>query len=191
MSADVADFKTLKKDLKHRMEQTVEVLKKEFAGLRTGRAHTSLLEPVVVDAYGSSVPLNQVANVSVPEPRMLVVNVWDRSMAKAVEKAIRDAGLGLNPAAEGQSIRVPIPPLTEERRTELSKVAAKYTEAARVAIRNVRRDGMDTLKKMEKDGVISQDEHRAHSTEVQAITDEAIKLVDETLKHKEQEIMQV
>ncbi len=191
MSADVADFKTLKKDLKHRMEQTVEVLKKEFAGLRTGRAHTSLLEPVVVDAYGSSVPLNQVANVSVPEPRMLVVNVWDRSMAKAVEKAIRDAGLGLNPASEGQSIRVPIPPLTEERRTELSKVAAKYTEAARVAIRNVRRDGMDTLKKMEKDGVISQDEHRGHTAEVQAITDEAIKLVDETLKHKEQEIMQV
>ncbi|MCA1940107.1 MAG: ribosome recycling factor [Caenispirillum bisanense] len=173
------------------MEQTVEVLKKEFAGLRTGRAHTSLLDPVVVDAYGSSVPLNQVANVSVPEPRMLVVNVWDRSMAKAVEKAIRDAGLGLNPAAEGQSIRVPIPPLTEERRTELSKVAAKYTEAARVAIRNVRRDGMDSLKKMEKDGVISQDEHRAYSTEVQQLTDDAIKTVDETLKHKEQEIMQV
>lgn len=191
MSGDVADFKSLKKDLKHRMEQTVEVLKKEFAGLRTGRAHTSLLDPVVVDAYGSSVPLNQVANVSVPEPRMLVVNVWDRSMAKAVEKAIRDAGLGLNPAAEGQSIRVPIPPLTEERRTELSKVAAKYTEAARVAIRNVRRDGMDSLKKMEKDGVISQDEHRAYSTEVQQLTDDAIKTVDETLKHKEQEIMQV
>lgn len=191
MSGDVADFKSLKKDLKHRMEQAVEVLKKEFAGLRTGRAHTSLLDPVVVDAYGSSVPLNQVANVSVPEPRMLVVNVWDRSMAKAVEKAIRDAGLGLNPASEGQSIRVPIPPLTEERRTELSKVAAKYSENARVAIRNVRRDGMDTLKKMEKDGVISQDEHRTHSTEVQQLTDDAIKGVDEALKHKEQEIMQV
>lgn len=191
MSGDVADFKSLKKDLKHRMEQTVEVLKKEFAGLRTGRAHTSLLDPVTVDAYGSSMPLSQVANVSVPEPRMLVVNVWDRSMAKAVEKAIRDAGLGLNPAAEGQSIRVPIPPLTEERRAELSKVAAKYTENARVAIRNVRRDGMDTLKKMEKDGVISQDEHRGYSTEVQQLTDDAIKTVDETLKHKEQEIMQV
>lgn len=191
MSGDVADFKSLKKDLKHRMEQAVEVLKKEFAGLRTGRAHTSLLDPVVVDAYGSSVPLNQVANVSVPEPRMLVVNVWDRSMAKAVEKSIRDAGLGLNPAAEGQSIRVPIPPLTEERRAELSKVAAKYTENARVAIRNVRRDGMDTLKRMEKDGAISQDEHRGYSTEVQQLTDDAIKAVDEALKHKEQEIMQV
>lgn len=191
MSGDVADFKALKKDLKHRMDQAVEVLKKEFAGLRTGRAHTSLLDPVVVEAYGSTMPLNQVANVSVPEPRMLVVSVWDRTMVKAVEKSIRDAGLGLNPAAEGQSIRVPIPALTEERRSELTKVAAKYAESARVAVRNVRRDGMDTLKKMEKDGAISQDEHRAHSTEVQQLTDDTIKTIDETLKHKEQEIMQV
>lgn len=191
MSADVSDFKSLKKDLKHRMEQAVEVLKKEYAGLRTGRAHTSLLDPVVVEAYGATMPLNQVANVSVPEPRMLVVSVWDRTMVKAVEKSIRDAGLGLNPAAEGQSVRVPIPPLTEERRAELSKVAAKYAENARVAVRNVRRDGMDTLKKMEKDGTISQDEQRGHSTEVQQLTDETIKAIDETLKHKEQEIMQV
>ncbi|EKV30823.1 Ribosome recycling factor [Caenispirillum salinarum AK4] len=191
MSGDVADFKSLKKDLKHRMDQAVEVLKKEFAGLRTGRAHTSLLDPVVVEAYGSTMPLNQVANVSVPEPRMLVVSVWDRSMIKAVEKAIRNAGLGLNPAAEGQTIRVPIPPLTEERRAELTKVAAKYGENARVAVRNVRRDGMDQLKKMEKDGTISQDEQRAHEKEVQQLTDETISTIDETLKHKEQEIMQV
>ncbi|WP_404386384.1 ribosome recycling factor [Caenispirillum salinarum] len=173
------------------MDQAVEVLKKEFAGLRTGRAHTSLLDPVVVEAYGSTMPLNQVANVSVPEPRMLVVSVWDRSMIKAAEKAIRNAGLGLNPAAEGQTIRVPIPPLTEERRAELTKVAAKYAENARVAVRNVRRDGMDQLKKMEKDGTISQDEQRAHEKEVQQLTDETISAIDETLKHKEQEIMQV
>jgi len=186
-----ADFPGLKKDLKHRMDSTLDVLKKEFAGLRTGRAHASLLDPVMVDAYGSSMPLNQVANVNVPEPRMLTVQVWDRSMAKAVEKAIRDAGLGLNPASEGQTIRVPIPPLNEERRAELTKVAGKYAEHARVAIRNVRRDGMDHLKRMEKDGAISQDEHKKHGTEVQALTDDAIKHVDDALHHKEQEIMQV
>ncbi|WP_221237038.1 ribosome recycling factor [Roseospira goensis] len=173
------------------MDNTLEVLRKEFAGLRAGRAHASLLEPVVVEAYGSTMPLNQVANVSVPEPRMLTVQVWDRSMAKAVEKAIRDAGLGLNPAGEGQTIRVPIPPLNEERRTELTKVAGKYAEQARVAIRNVRRDGMDHLKRMEKDGDISQDEHKKNSSDVQALTDDAIKHVDEALHHKEQEIMQV
>jgi ribosome recycling factor len=186
-----ADFPALKKDLKHRMDSTLDVLKKEFAGLRTGRAHASLLDPVMVDAYGSSMPLNQVANVNVPEPRMLTVQVWDRSMAKAVEKAIRDAGLGLNPASEGQTIRVPIPPLNEERRAELTKVAGKYAEHARVAIRNVRRDGMDHLKRMEKDGTISQDEHKKHGTEVQTLTDDAIKHVDDALHHKEQEIMQV
>jgi ribosome recycling factor len=173
------------------MDSTLEVLKKEFAGLRAGRAHASLLDPVMVEAYGSSMPLNQVANVNVPEPRMLTVQVWDRSMAKAVEKAIRDAGLGLNPASEGQTIRVPIPPLNEERRTELSKVASKYAEHARVAIRNVRRDGMDHLKRMEKDGDISQDEHKKYGTEVQSLTDDAVKQVDEALHHKEQEIMQV
>ncbi|MBB4265851.1 ribosome recycling factor [Roseospira visakhapatnamensis] len=191
MSEKPADFAALKKDLKHRMDATIEVLKKEFAGLRTGRAHTSLLEPVMVEAYGSPTPLNQVANVSVPEPRMLTVQVWDRTMAKAVEKAIRDAGLGLNPAAEGQTIRVPIPPLNEERRVELTKVAGKYAEHARVAIRNVRRDGMDHLKRMEKDGQISQDEHKKHTVEIQTVTDEAIKSVDDALHQKEQEIMQV
>lgn len=191
MSEKPADFPALKKDVKHRMDATIEVLKREFAGLRTGRAHTSLLDPVMIDAYGSTMPLNQVANVSVPEPRMLTVQVWDRSMTKAVEKAIRDAGLGLNPAAEGQTIRVPIPPLNEERRVELTKVAGKYAEHARVAIRNVRRDGMDHLKRMEKEGGISQDEHKKHNTEIQSVTDEAIKSVDDALHHKEQEIMQV
>ncbi|WP_211369189.1 ribosome recycling factor [Roseospira navarrensis] len=173
------------------MDSTLDVLRREFAGLRTGRAHTSLLDPVTVDAYGSSMPLNQVANVSVPEPRMLTVQVWDRTMAKAVEKAIRDAGLGLNPASEGQTIRVPIPPLNEERRTELTKVAGKYAEHARVAVRNVRRDGMEQLKRMEKDGDISQDDHKKFGSEVQGLTDDAIKHVDEALTHKEQEIMQV
>jgi len=186
-----ADFPSLRKDLKHRMDSTLEVLKKEFAGLRTGRAHSSLLDPVMVEAYGSTMPLTQVANVNVPEPRMLTVQVWDRGMAKAVEKAIRDAGLGLNPASEGQTIRVPIPPLNEERRTELTKVAGKYAEHARVAVRNVRRDGMDHLKRMEKDGDISQDEHKKHGHEVQTLTDDAIKQVDEALHHKEEEIMQV
>lgn len=191
MSGDGATYAGLKKDLKHRMEQTVEVLKKEFSGLRTGRAATSLLDPVVVEAYGQSMPLNQVGTVAVPEPRMLAVQVWDKSMVKAVEKAIRDAGLGLNPQTDGQTVRVPIPALTEERRQELSKVAAKYAEAARVAVRNVRRDGNDTLKKMEKDNAISQDEARQYQTEIQHLTDDAIKRIDETLAHKEKEIMHV
>ncbi|WP_218032796.1 ribosome recycling factor [Pararhodospirillum oryzae] len=173
------------------MEGALEVLKKEFGGLRTGRASISLLDPVQVEAYGQTMPLAQVATVGVPEPRMITVQVWDRSMVKAVEKAIRDAGLGLNPAADGQTVRVPIPPLNEERRVELSKVAGKYAEQARVAVRNVRRDGMDHLKKMEKDNVISQDEHKKLTTEVQTMTDDAIKRLDEALATKEQEIMQV
>ncbi|WP_051013983.1 ribosome recycling factor [Pararhodospirillum photometricum] len=173
------------------MEGALDVLKKEFAGLRTGRASTSLLDPVMVEAYGQATPLNQVAAVSVPEPRLITVQVWDRTMVKAVDKAIRDAGLGLNPATDGQTIRVPIPPLNEERRVELSKIAGKYAEQARVAVRNVRRDGMDHLKKMEKDNVISQDEHKKLSGEIQTMTDDAIKRLDEALAAKEQEIMQV
>ena len=187
----VSNYADLKKDLKRRMDSAVEVLKKEFAGLRTGRASTALLDPVMVEAYGSTVPLNQVANVSVPEPRMITVQVWDKGTVKAVEKSIRDAGLGLNPAADGLTVRVPIPPLNEERRRELQKVAGKYAEQARVSVRNVRRDGMDALKKMEKDGLISQDEHRAHEKDIQAFTDETIKHLDEALAHKEKEIMQV
>ncbi len=185
------NYQALKKDLEHKMVVSLDHVKKEFGGLRTGRATTGLLEPVVVDAYGSKMPLNQVASVSVPEPRLLSVSVWDKGLAKAVEKAIRDANLGLNPMADGTLIRVPIPPLTAERRAELSKVAHKYAEHARVAIRNVRRDGNEALKKMEKDGDISQDDHRKHSDEVQKMTDQFIAKVDEALTTKETEITQV
>ena len=187
----VTSYADLKKDVKRRMDGAVEALKKEFGGLRTGRASASLLEPVVVEAYGNPMPLNQVGTVSVPEPRMITVQVWDRSTVKAVEKAILNAGLGLNPSADGQTVRVPIPPLNEERRIELQKVAARYAEQARVSVRNVRRDGMDTLKKLEKDGKISQDEHRHYAKELQAVTDETIDTIDETLETKEKEIIQV
>ena len=178
-------------DLKRRMEGAVDVLKTEFAGLRTGRASAGLLEPVTVDAYGSHMPLNQVGTVSVPEPRMLSVQVWDASLAGAVEKAIRNSGLGLNPMAEGAVIRIPIPELTEDRRRDLTKVAHSYAEHARVAVRNVRRDGMDTLKKMEKDGSISEDDHRQQAEKVQELTDQQIKIIDELLSQKDADIMQV
>ncbi len=181
----------LKKDVSHRMDSAVEVLKKEFSGLRSGRAAASLLEPVVVEAYGQTMPLTQCGTVGVPEPRLLTVQVWDKGLVKAVEKSIRDAGLGLNPQTEGQMIRVPIPSLNEERRKELQKVAAKYSEQARVAVRNVRRDGMDTLKKMEKDGHISEDEIKKHEKEIQTLTDDTIKKIDDALTHKEKEIIQV
>ncbi len=184
MSADESD-------LKRRMDGALEALQREFSGLRTGRASTSLLENIQVDAYGSAMPLNQVASVSVPEPRLLTVQVWDNGNIKATEKAIQDAELGLNPQTEGNLIRVPIPELSEERREEMTKVAAKYAEQARIAVRNVRRDGMDTLKRMEKDGEISQDEHRVWGEDIQKLTDDHIKLVDELLETKEQEIMQV
>lgn len=178
-------------ELKRRMEGALAVLAEEFAGLRTGRASASLLEPISVDAYGSAMPLNQLASVNVPEPRLLSVQVWDKSMAKAVEKAIREADLGLNPIAEGQVIRVPIPELTEDRRKELAKIAHKYAEQARVAVRNVRRDGMDTLKRSEKSGDISQDEHRAQGDEVQKLTDGYIEKIGQTLADKEKDILQV
>ena len=174
-----------------RMDKAVQALKDEFASLRTGRASANLLDQVTVDAYGSQMPLNQVASISVPEPRSITVNVWDRGLAVSVEKAIRNAGLGLNPVVEGQNLRIPIPPLTEERRRELAKVAGKYAEQQKIAVRNVRRDAMDDLKKAEKDNVITQDEHRRMDVEVQKLTDEAVKRVDEALKTKEQEIMQV
>jgi ribosome recycling factor len=181
----------LTKDLQRRMDSTLEVLRKEYAGLRTGRANANLLDPVQVEAYGNTVPLNQCGTVGVPEPRMLTVQVWDRGLVKAVEKAIRDAGLGLNPQADGQTVRVPIPDLNEERRRELVKVAAKYAEQARVAVRNVRRDGLDQLKRQEKDGEISQDAQRRIQQEVQALTDDFIKKVDESFAGKEKEILQV
>ena len=174
-----------------RMDKAIAALKDEFSSLRTGRASAGLLDQVMVDAYGSSVPLNTVGSVSVPEPRSISVNIWDRGLVVSVEKAIRNAGLGLNPVVDGQSLRVPIPPLTEERRKDLAKIAGKYAEQQKIAIRNVRREANDDLKKAEKDSAITQDEQRRMETEVQKFTDEAIKRVDEALKTKEQEIMQV
>ena len=179
------------RELRRRMEGALESLRKEFAGLRTGRASASLLDPVVVEAYGNPMPLNQVGTVSVPEPRLIIVQVWDRGNVKATEKAIREAGLGLNPQTEGQTIRVPIPDLNEERRKELTKVAAKYAEQARVSVRNVRRDGMDLLKKQEKDHKITQDQHRKLDKDIQALTDDTIKKVDALLAQKDKEILQV
>ncbi|MGE3250205.1 MAG: ribosome recycling factor [Hyphomonadaceae bacterium] len=178
-------------DYKKRMDGALTALKHEFNGLRTGRASASLLDPIHVDAYGASTPLNQVAGVNVPEPRMISVNVWDKANVGAVDKAIRASGLGLNPIIEGQTLRIPIPPLTGERRAELAKLAGKYAETARVAIRNVRRDAMDLLKKQEKDHVISEDEHKRLHDQVQKATDEFVGKVDEAARHKEEEIMQV
>jgi ribosome recycling factor len=178
-------------EFNRRMDGAVEALRKEFAGLRTGRASVHLLDQVMVNAYGSNMPINQVGNVNVPEPRMITVQVWDRGLVSAVEKGIRDSGLGLNPASDGALVRVPIPELSQERRTELAKVAHKYAEQGRIAVRNVRRDAMDLLKKQEKDGDISQDEHRGLSDQVQKVTDEHIKRIDEALANKEKEILQV
>ncbi len=176
---------------KDRMDKAVVALKEEFGSLRTGRANAGLLDQVHVDAYGSQTPLNQVASISVPEPRSITVNVWDRGLIISVEKAIRNAGLGLNPVVEGQNLRVPVPPLTEERRRDLAKLAGKYAEQQKIAVRNVRRDAMDDLKKAEKESVINQDEQKRMEGEIQKFTDEAVKRVDEALKTKEQEIMQV
>ena len=176
---------------KERMDKAVAALKEEFAGLRIGRANAGLLEPVMVDAYGSTSPITSVAAISVPEPRMISVSVWDKGMVVSVEKAIRAAGLGLNPIVDGQTLRIPIPPLTEERRKDLVKLAGKYAEQQKIAVRNVRRDANDDLKKAEKAGDISQDEQKKMETEVQKDTDAAIKRIDETLKSKEVEIMQV
>jgi len=178
-------------DLQRRMNGALEVLRQEFAGLRTGRASASLLEPLNVDVYGTQMPINQVGTISVPEPRMLTVQVWDKSAVSSVEKAIRDSGLGLNPAVDGQLVRVPIPELTEERRVELAKIANKYAEQARIAVRHVRRDGMETLKKMEKDGEMSQDDHHLWGEEIQQLTDDMVAKIDESLVTKDAEIKQV
>lgn len=187
MSGDDIDLD----DIERRMKGAVEALKTEFSGLRTGRASTSLLDPVTVDVYGSVMPLNQVGTVTVPEPRMLSIQVWDKSNGPAVEKAVRNAGLGLNPMLDGQLVRIPIPELNEERRAELAKVAAKYAEQGRIAIRNVRRDGMDTLKRMEKDKSIGEDDHKMYADEVQTLTNKYVGVIDENLQTKEAEIMQV
>ncbi len=178
-------------DLRRRMDGALEVLRKEFGGLRTGRASAGLLEPITVAAYGSTMPINQVANVSVPEPRMITVQVWDRAMVKAVDKAIRESGLGLNPQTEGQVIRVPIPDLNEERRRELTRVSARYAEEGRVSVRHVRRDGIEVLRRREKEADISQDQQRKLQQEVQHLTDDYIRRIDEALAQKDREILQV
>lgn len=177
--------------IERRMNGAVESLRHEFAGLRTGRASASLLDPITVDVYGSSMPINQVGSISVPEPRMLSVSVWDRGSVSAVEKAIRNSGLGVNPVVDGTLIRIPIPELNQERRQEMVKLGHKYAEQARVAVRNVRRDGMDQLKKLEKDGKISEDDHKIYADEVQSLTDKAIATIDSSLASKEKEILQV
>lgn len=178
-------------DVERRMNGAIEALKREFGGLRTGRASTALLDPITVEAYGSRMPLNQVGTVGVPEPRLLTVQVWDKSMVSAVERAIRESDLGLNPSSDGQLVRIPIPELSEERRRELTKIASRYAEQAKVAVRNVRRDGMDALKKMEKEGEISQDEQKMFADDIQKTTDSHVKQIDELSAAKEQEIMQV
>lgn len=184
MSADM-------NDLQRRMEGALNTLKSDFGGLRTGRASTTLLEPIMVEAYGQQMPMSQVGTISTPEPRLLSVQVWDKGQVSFVEKAIREAGLGLNPMADGQMVRVPLPELNEERREELVKIAGKYAEQCRVAVRNVRRDGMDQLKKGEKDGEISQDEQKSLSDDVQKLTDDYVEKIDEALSQKEAEIRQV
>jgi len=179
------------KDLERRMDGAISALKTEFASLRTGRASAGIVEPVMVNAYGSTMPLSQVGTIGVPEPRMISIQVWDKSLVGAVDKAIRNSGLGLNPVVDGTLVRIPIPELNEERRTELAKVAHQYAEQGRIAVRNVRRDGMDKLKKAEKNGDMSEDEHKAWSDEVQALTDLIIERIDKALETKESEIMQV
>jgi ribosome recycling factor len=176
---------------KDRMDRAITALKEEYSGLRTGRANAGLVEPIHVEAYGSTMPLNSVGAISVPEARLIVISVWDKSMVVPVEKAIRNAGLGLNPITDGMTIRIPVPPLTEERRRDLAKLAGKYAEQQKVAVRNVRREAMEELKKLEKDGEISQDDQKRYEAEIQTFTDQSVKRVDETLKTKEQEIMQV
>lgn len=180
-----------KDEMDRRMKGATSTLRSELGGLRTGRASASLLDPVKVEAYGNLVPINQVGSVATPEARMITVQVWDKGLAKAVDKAIRDSGLGLNPQMDGQLLRIPLPELNQERRKELSKLAAKYAEAARVSVRNVRRDGMDLLKKLEKDGKIGQDDQHTKGDELQKLTDSHIKDIDTALHAKEQEIMQV
>ena len=187
----MADFGSLKADLTRRMDGALETLRREFAGLRAGRATPALLEPVRVEAYGSEVPITQVGTIGSPEPRMLTVQVWDRGLVGAVERAIRDSGLGLNPSADGQVVRVPLPILTAERRQELVKAANKYSEATRIAVRGVRRDGNDQIKALEKKSEIGEDEAKDWTDQVQKLTDQYIKRVDEAFIEKERDIKQV
>ena len=187
----MSGYLVIEKDMKRRMESSIDHLKKELSGLRTGRSTVSLLENISVDAYGSLVPISQVASLAAPEPRMLTVQVWDKSQVQSVEKAIRQSDLGLNPASDGQLIRVPIPPLSEERREELKKVASKYAEESKISLRNIRRDCNDQIKKIEKDGDISKDQHHEYQESIQSSTNLYSKKIDEILLQKQQEIMKV
>lgn len=187
----MSDFNTIKNDTKTRMDKTLESLRADFAGLRAGRAHASLLDGIMVEAYGNLTPISQVGTVNVPDPRTLSVSVWDKSLAKSVEKALRESDLGLNPVSDGTLIRIPIPPLSEERRKELSRIAGKYSEQNKVAIRNIRRDALDEIKKLKKDNLISEDDEKRFENEVQKLTDESVRKIDEMLAAKEKDIMQV
>jgi len=178
-------------DIKRRMNGAIENLKSEFKGLRTGRASVNLLDPVVVDAYGAQMPINQVGTVSTPEARLISVHIWDKGLVASVEKAIRNSGIGLNPIVDGDTLRIPIPELNEERRVELTKLAKNYSEHSKIAVRNVRRDGMETIKSLEKGGNISQDEQKILGDDIQKLTDDAVKSIDEITTSKEEEIMQV
>lgn len=185
------DFDLDLDDLTRRMEGAINALRQEFASLRTGRASASMLDPVMVEAYGALTPLNQIGTVNVPEPRMVTLNIWDKGLVKAAEKAIVDSGLGVNPQVDGTLIRLPIPELNEERRKELAKVAGKYAESAKIAVRNVRKDGMDQVKKAKSDSAISEDDQKLYGDEIQEMTDTFITRIDEALSNKEEEIMQV
>lgn len=187
----MSDFNSIKNDAKTRMDKTLESLKADFGGLRAGRAHASLLDGIMVEAYGSMTPISQVGTVSVPDPRTLSVSIWDKSLAKNVEKALRESDLGLNPASDGTLIRIPIPPLSEERRRELVKIAGKYSEQNKIAVRNIRRDALDEVKKLKKDNQISEDDEKRFENEIQKLTDDAVKKIDEMLDAKEKDIMQV
>ena len=187
----MTDYNTLKADTQGRMEKTIESMKNDLAGLRAGRAHASLLDGVMVEAYGNMTPISQVGTIGVPDARTLSVSVWDKGLAKSVEKALRESDLGLNPMSDGQMIRIPIPPLSEERRRELVKIAGKYAEQGKVAIRNIRRDAMDEVKKMKKDALISEDEEKRYNNDIQKWTDDAIKKADDLYAAKEKDIMQV
>ena len=187
----MTDFNEIKQDTITRMDKTIETLKGDFGGLRAGRAHASLLDNIMVEAYGNPTPISQVGTISVPDARTLSVSVWDKGLAKSVEKALRESDLGLNPVSDGQLIRIPIPPLSEERRKELVKIAGKYAEQNKVAIRNIRRDALDEIKKLKKDNLISEDEEKRYSNDVQKLTDDSIKKIDDLLASKEKDILQV
>lgn len=187
----MTDFNDIKKDTAERMEKTLDTLRSDFGGLRAGRAHASLLDNIMVEAYGNLSPIAQVGTISVPDARTLSISVWDKGLAKSVEKALRESDLGLNPVSDGQLIRIPIPPLSEERRKELVKVAGKYAEQTKVAIRNIRRDALDDVKKLKKDNLISEDDEKKYGNEIQKMTDDSIKKIDDMFDQKEKDILQV